>query len=184
MSEFSFTFSFNYCYYWSWVVGMANINFVLTMQSKLLQSISPSPPLLPRLCWGDATISLKFWKVGIGEFLPHVFTWGAYHTPCQKIFYNIKHGFEGSISNVDMTCFSQATNWYLVWWDFGSVKSLNSVRNLPWHSKMPRHIYVFSILLGKNNAKAIKFLWIIKTTFPRIRKYILLFKLKKKCFNQ
>ena len=181
MSEFCFTFSFNYCYYWLWVVGTANINFVLTLQRKLLHGISPTFML------GDATISLKFWKVGIGEFkefLPHIFTWGAYHAPCQKILCNIKHGFEGSISNVDMTCFSQATNWCLVLWDFGSVKSLNSVQNLLWHSKLPRHIYVFSIFLGKNNAKAIKFLWIIITTFPRIRKYILLFKKKKKCFTQ
>ena len=38
MSEFCFSFSFNYCYYWSWVVGTANINFVLTMQRKILHS--------------------------------------------------------------------------------------------------------------------------------------------------
>ena len=136
---------------------------------------------------GDATISLKFWKGGIEEFkefLPHISAWGAYHGPCQKRLCNIKHGFEGSISNVDMACFSQATNWCLVLRHFGSVKSLNSVRNLPWHSTMQRHIYVFSICLGKNNVKANEFLGIIKTTFPRIRKYMLLFKKEKKCFTQ
>ena len=130
---------------------------------------------------GDSTISLKFWKGWIGEFkefLPQVYAWSAYHAPFQKRLFNIKRAFEGSISNVAMACFSQATNWH-----FGSVKSLNSVRNLPWHSVMPRHIYAFSICLGKNNAKAIEFLGIIKTTFPRIRKYILLFK-KEKCFTQ
>ena len=47
-----------------------------------------------------------------------------------------------------------------------------------------RHVYVFSICLGKNNAEAIEFLGIIKTTFPRIRKYILLFKKEKKFFTQ
>ena len=152
------------------------------MQRKPLHSISPPPPL----CW-DATICLKFWKGGIEEFkefLPHISAWGAYHGPCQKRLCNIKHGFEGSISNVDMACFSQATNWCLVLRHFGSVKSLNSVRNLPWHSTMQRHIYVFSICLGKNNVKANEFLGIIKTTFPRIRKYMLLFKKEKKCFTQ
>ena len=136
---------------------------------------------------GDATISLKFWKKGIGEFkkfLPHIFAWGAYHAPCQKRLCNIKHGFEGSISNVEITCFSQVTNWCLVLWHFGSAKSLKGVENLPWYSAMPRHIYVFSICLGKNNAKAIEFWGIIKTTFPRIRKYKLLFKKEKKCFTQ
>ena len=135
---------------------------------------------------GDATISVKFWKGGIGEFkefLPHIFIWSAYHAPCQKRLCNIKYGFEGSISNVDMTCFSQTTNWCSVLWHFGSVKSFSSVPNLPRHSAMLRHIYVFSIFLGKNNVKAIKFLGIIKPTFPRIRKHILLFK-KKKCFTQ
>ena len=56
MSEFCFSFSFNYCYYWSWVVGIANINFVLTMQRKVLHSTGfpivggnplPPPPHLP-----------------------------------------------------------------------------------------------------------------------------------------
>ena len=119
LSESCFSFSFNYCYYWSWVVGTANINFVLTMQRKALHSITPSFML-----W-DATISLKFWKGGIGKFkkfLPHIFAWGAYHAPCQKNLCSIKHGFEGSISNVDMACFRQATNWCLVLWHFGSVK--------------------------------------------------------------
>ena len=136
---------------------------------------------------GDSTISLKFWKGGIGEFkefLPQIYAWSAYHAPCQKRLFNIKRAFEGSISNVAMACFSQATNWCLVLWHFGSVKSLNSVRSLPWHSAMSRHIYVFSICLGKNNAKEIEFLEIIKTTFPRIRKYILLFKNEKKCFTR
>ena len=176
-----FRIIFNYCYYCSWVVGTANINFVLNMLRKLLHSIS-----LPFML-GDATISLKFWKGGIGEFkefLPHIFSWGAYLAPCQKRVCNIKHGFEGSISNVDMACFRQATNWCLVLWHFSSVKSLNSVRNLPWHSAMSRHIYVFSICLVKNNAKAIAFLGFIKTNFPRIRKYLLLFKKEKKCFAQ
>ena len=135
----------------------------------------------------DATIILKFWKGGIGEFkefLPHIFVWGAYHAPCQKGLCNVKHGFQGSISNVDMACFRQATNLCLVYGHFGSVKTLNSVRNLSWHSAMLRHIYVSSICLGKNNAKAIKFLGIIKATFPRIRKYILLFKKEKKYFTQ
>ena len=62
---------------------------------------------------GNATISLKFGKGGIvefKEFLPPTFAWGAYHAPCQKRLSNIKHGFEESISNVDMACFSQATN--------------------------------------------------------------------------
>ena len=134
---------------------------------------------------GNATISLKFWKGGIvefKEFLPPTFAWGAYHAPCQKRLSNIKHGFEESISNVDMACFSQATNWCLVLWHFGSVKSLNSIRNLPWHLAMLRRVYIFSICLGKNNV--IEFLGIIKTTFPRIRKYILLFKKEKKCFTQ
>ena len=136
---------------------------------------------------GDATISVKFWKGGIGEFkefLPHIFSWGVYRAPCQKRLCNIKHGFEGSISNVEIACFSQVTNWCLVLWHFGSAKSLKGVENLPWYSAMPRNIYVFSICLGKNNAKAIEFLGIIKTTFPRIRKYILLFKKEKKCFTQ
>ena len=162
-------------------VGTANINLVLTIQRKLLHSISPP------LCWGMELSVSNFEKGGLGnlkEFLPHIFAWRAYHAPCQNRLFNIKHGFEGSISNVDMACFSQATNWCLVLWNFGSVKSLNSIRNLPWHSSMPRHIYVFSICLSKNNAKAIEFLGIIKTTFPRIRKYILLFKKEKKCFTQ
>ena len=135
---------------------------------------------------GDATISLKFWKRGVGEFkefLPHIFIWSAYHAPCQKRLCNIKHGFESSISNVDVTCFSQTTNWCSVLWHFGSVKSLSSVPNLPRHSAMPRHIYVFSIFLGKNNVKGIKFLGIIKPTFPRIRKHILLFKKKKMFYS-
>ena len=54
---------------------------------------------------GDATISLKFCKGGIGEFkefLPHIFLWGACRALCQKKLCNIKYGFEGSISNVDM----------------------------------------------------------------------------------
>ena len=134
-----------------------------------------------------ATISIKFWKGGIGEFkefLPHIFAWVAYHTPSQKRLFNIKHAFEGSILNVDMACFSQVTNWRLVLWHFDSVKSLNSIQNFPWHSAMSRHIYIFTICLSKNNAKAIEFLGIIKTTFPRIRKYILLFKKEKKCFTQ
>ena len=117
MSEFFFGFSFNYCYYCSW---SANINFVLTMQRKHSQSISPP---LPPFILGDATISLRFWKGGIGGFkesLPHIFTWGAYHAPWQKRLCNIKYGFEGSISNVDMTCFSQATNWCLILRHFGS----------------------------------------------------------------
>ena len=136
---------------------------------------------------GDATISVKFWKGGIGEFkefLPHIFIWSAYHAPCQKRLCNIKYGFEGSISNVDMTCFSQTTNWCSVLWHFGSVKSFSSVPNLPRHSAMLRHIYVFSIFLGKNNVKAIKFLGIIKPTFPRIRKHILLFKKKNVLLNK
>ena len=62
----------------------------------------------------DATITLNFLKKGeVGEFkdfLPHIFTWGAYHAPCQKRLCNIKIGLEGSISNVHMVCFSQATN--------------------------------------------------------------------------
>ena len=31
-------------------------------------------------------------------------------------------------------------------WHFGSVRSLNSVRNLPWNLAMPTHIYVFYYL--------------------------------------
>ena len=54
MSEFCSAFSFNYIYYSSWVVGTANINFVLNMQRKLLHSLSA------HLYAGDATISLKF----------------------------------------------------------------------------------------------------------------------------
>ena len=69
-------------------------------------------------------------------------------------------------------CFSQATNWCLVLWHFGSAKSLSSIQNLPWHSAMSRHIYVFSICLDENNAKAIEFLGVIKTTFPRIRNIV------------
>ena len=33
-----------------------------------------------------------------------------------------------------------------------------------------RHIYVFSICLGKKNAEAIEFLGLLKNTFPRIKK--------------
>ena len=84
MSEFCSAFSFNYIYYWSWVVGTANINFVLNMQRKLLHSLSA------HLYAGDATISLKFSNGGgIGEFkelLPHIFAWRAYYDPCQKCF--------------------------------------------------------------------------------------------------
>ena len=102
----------------------------------------------------------------------------------QKRFCNIKHGSEGSISNVDMACFNQATNWCLILWYFGSVKSPNSVWNLPWHSAMPKHINVFNICLSINNAKSIEFLGNLKTTFRKIRKDILLFKKEKKCFTQ
>ena len=34
-------------------------------------------------------------------------------------------------------------------WQFCSVESLNSIQNLPWHSVMARHVYVFSICLTK-----------------------------------
>ena len=61
MSELCFTFSFNYWYYWSWVVGTANINFVLTMQRKLLHSISPP------LCWGIQLSVSNFEKGGLGN---------------------------------------------------------------------------------------------------------------------
>ena len=60
MSEFCFT-CFVYCYYWSWVVGTANINFVLTMQRKLLHSISPP------LCWGIQLSVSNFEKGGLGN---------------------------------------------------------------------------------------------------------------------
>ena len=153
----------------AWVVGTANINFVLTMQRKLLHSINPL------LCWAMQLSVSNFEKGGLG-FLPYILAWGAYHAACQKRLFNIRHGFEGSISNVNMACFSQVTNWCLGLWDFCSVKSLSSIRNLPWHSVMSRDIYIFSICLGKNNAKSTEFLGIIKTTFSRIRKYILLLK--------
>ena len=144
MSEFCFAFSFNYCYYWSWIKGTANINFVLTMQTKLLHIISPP------LCWGMQLSASNFEKGGLGNLK------SSYHQHLhgvltmllvKKRLFNIKHDFEESISNVDMACFSQATNWCLVLWHFDSVKSLNSVRNLSWHSAVPRHIYVFSILI-------------------------------------
>ena len=57
-------------------------------------------------------------------------------------------------------------------WHFGSVKSHNSVWNLPWHSALLRHI----CYLVSNSAKKWK---IIKATFPRIRKYILSSKKKR-----
>ena len=172
MSELCFTFFFNYWYYWSWVVGTANIKFVLTMQRKLLHSISPP------LYWEMQVTVSNFEKGGLGNLCM-----GCLPCSLSKKKINIKRAFEGSISKADRVCFSQATNWCLVLWHFGSVKSLNSIQNLPWHSAMSRHIYIFTICLSKNNAKAIEFLGIIKTTFPRIRKYILLFK-KEKCFTQ
>ena len=139
MSEFCFAFSFNCCYYWSWVIETANINFVLTMQRKLLHGISPP------LCWGMQLSVSNFEKGGLGNLKSSYHTYlhgGAYHAPCQKRHCNIKHGFEGSVSNNEITCFSQVTNWFLVLWHFVSAKSLNSVQNLPWHSAIPRHIYV------------------------------------------
>ena len=36
------------------------------------------------------------------EFLPHIFAWGAYYVSRRKRLGNIKYGFEGSISNVDL----------------------------------------------------------------------------------
>ena len=54
----------------------------------------------------DATVILKFWKGGIGEFkkfLPHIFLLGAYHAPCHKGLCNIKHGFQGWISKLIWT---------------------------------------------------------------------------------
>ena len=86
MSEFCSAFSFNYIYYWSWVVGTANINFVLNIQRKLLHSLSTS------LCLGCNYQSQIFkWGGGggIGEFkelLPHIFAWRASYDPCQKCF--------------------------------------------------------------------------------------------------
>ena len=35
--------------------------------------------------------------VGIKEFLPQIFAWGACYVPCQKSLCKRKYGFEGSI---------------------------------------------------------------------------------------
>ena len=104
MSEFCFAFSFNYCHCWSWVVGTANIKFCFNHAKKTPTQYQP------QFILGASTISLKFWKGDIAEFkglLPHIFVWGFYHAPW---LCNIKYGFQDSISNVDMACFSQTTN--------------------------------------------------------------------------
>ena len=36
------------------------------------------------------------------EFLPQIFAWGAYYVPRQTRLCEIKYGFEGSVSNVDL----------------------------------------------------------------------------------
>ena len=48
----------------------------------------------------------------------------------KKSLYNIKYGFEGSISNIIMVFFSQETNQFLVFGHFSSAKLLNNVQNL------------------------------------------------------
>ena len=47
---------------------------------------------------------------GLKGFLPHIYTLTYIHTyicyvPCERRFYKIKYGFEGSISNVDLGLF-------------------------------------------------------------------------------
>ena len=40
---------------------------------------------------------MSVWGVGIKEFLPQIFAWGACYVPCQKSLCKRKYGFEGSI---------------------------------------------------------------------------------------
>ena len=72
-------------------------------------SISPPPFML-----GDATISLKFWKGGISGNLKstcHIYLHKEFTMLLvKKKLCTIKYGLEDSISDVAMTCFSQATN--------------------------------------------------------------------------
>ena len=49
----------------------------------------------------------------------------------------------------------------------------HSVRNLPWHSAMPSHIYIFSICVGKTKCRGNWILRNYENCFSRIRKYIL-----------